>query len=186
AAEGQCLIYSYPYTLKEYNNIANNFSGGLFECVREISLFDEQPFEHEFFLLIAESFPLIQKLTLNNLKPQKNKQCPKSKDDKQDFSIIKYPHLTYLNLNEIHEDYIEQFLDDTKTYLPNNMDLATDYELLKKATHNFKRNTTRINCLKINYLYSSTLYSLSKHLKHYFLHIYVKYNNNYYSTLLFK
>ncbi|CAF5051691.1 unnamed protein product [Rotaria sp. Silwood1] len=151
--------------------ITNNFQGGLFECVREISLFDEQPFEHEFFLLIAQSFLLIKKLTLNNQKPRKNKQYTKSKDDEQDFSIIKYSHLIYLNLYEAHEDYIELFLDHTKTYLPNNMDLAIDYELLKKATHNFKRNTIRINCSKINYLYSSTLYSLSKHLKHYFLHI---------------
>jgi len=48
--EGQYCIYSYPYTLKEYKNITNNFPGGLFECVREISLFDERSFEHEFFL----------------------------------------------------------------------------------------------------------------------------------------
>ncbi|CAF3917366.1 unnamed protein product [Rotaria sp. Silwood1] len=135
AAEGQCLIYSSPYTLKEYNMITNNFQGGLFECVREISLFDEQPFEHEFFLLIAQSFLLIKKLTLNNQKPRKNKQYTKSKDDEQDFSIIKYSHLIYLNLYEAHEDYIELFLDHTKTYLPNNMDLATDYELLKKKLH---------------------------------------------------
>ncbi|CAF1563038.1 unnamed protein product, partial [Rotaria sp. Silwood1] len=134
AAEGQCLIYSSPYTLKEYNMITNNFQGGLFECVREISLFDEQPFEHEFFLLIAQSFLLIKKLTLNNQKPRKNKQYTKSKDDEQDFSIIKYSHLIYLNLYEAHEDYIELFLDHTKTYLPSNMDLAIDYELLKKAT----------------------------------------------------
>ncbi|CAF5071394.1 unnamed protein product, partial [Rotaria sp. Silwood1] len=171
ATEGQCLIYSYLYTLKEYNKITNNFSGGLFECVREISLFDERPFEHDFFLRIAQSFPLIEELTLINQKPRKNKQCTKSKDDEQDFSIIKYSHLYYLNLCEAHEDYIEQFLDHTKTYLPNNMDLVADHELLKKVTHNFKRNTTRINCSKINYLYSCTLYSLPKHLKHYFLHI---------------
>jgi hypothetical protein len=64
--KGQCRIYSYPYTWKEYNNITNNFPGGLFECVRKISLFDERPFEHEFFLRIAQSFPLMKKLTLVN------------------------------------------------------------------------------------------------------------------------
>jgi hypothetical protein len=42
---GQYHIYSYPYTLKEYNNITNNFPGGLF---------DERPFEHEFFLHIDQ------------------------------------------------------------------------------------------------------------------------------------
>ncbi|CAF4545357.1 unnamed protein product, partial [Rotaria sp. Silwood2] len=80
---------------------------GLFGCVREISLFDERSFEYEFFLRIAQSFPLIGELTLINEKLQKHKQCRKSKDDEQDISIVKYPHLTYLNLYGIHEDYIE-------------------------------------------------------------------------------
>jgi hypothetical protein len=43
-------IYSYPYTWNIYYYITNNFSGGLFKSVREISLFDEHPFEHDFFL----------------------------------------------------------------------------------------------------------------------------------------
>ncbi|CAF3804906.1 unnamed protein product [Rotaria socialis] len=44
-----CHIYSHPYRLKRYDHITNNFPGGLFKCVEEISLFDERPFEHEFF-----------------------------------------------------------------------------------------------------------------------------------------
>ena len=59
ANEFHCHIYSYPYTSMYYDNITNNFRGGLFKCVREISLFDERPFEHEFFLQIAQSFPLM-------------------------------------------------------------------------------------------------------------------------------
>jgi hypothetical protein len=50
---GQCHIYSYPYTCKKYNNITNNFPGGLFKCVREILLYDERPFEYEFFIEIS-------------------------------------------------------------------------------------------------------------------------------------
>ncbi|CAF2743590.1 unnamed protein product [Rotaria sp. Silwood2] len=50
---GQCHIYSYPYQLIYYHQITNNFSGGIFKYVREISLFDEQPFEHEFFFQIS-------------------------------------------------------------------------------------------------------------------------------------
>ncbi|CAF1217434.1 unnamed protein product [Rotaria sp. Silwood1] len=166
--EGQCHIYSYPYQLKKYDKITNNFPGGLFECVREISLFDERPFEHEFFLHIAQSFPLMEKLTLVNRKPQKNKQSRKSKDDDQDFSIVKYPHLNDLNLYEVHDDYIEQFLMDSKTYLPYHVELVTDHRLLENVTHNFKRDTTRINCSKINYVYSDTISSLPKHIKDYF------------------
>ena len=47
---GQCHIYSYPYKVKYYEYITNNFPGGLFKYVREVSLYDEHPFEHEFFL----------------------------------------------------------------------------------------------------------------------------------------
>jgi hypothetical protein len=61
AKEGRCYIYSYPYSLKYYDNITNHFSDGLFQYVSKISLFDEHPFEHEFFLRIAQSFPFIKK-----------------------------------------------------------------------------------------------------------------------------
>ncbi|CAF3257592.1 unnamed protein product [Rotaria sp. Silwood2] len=64
----QCHIYSQPYKLKHYHNITNKFSRGLFICVREVSLFDERPFEHEFFLLIQKSFPLMENLTVINRK----------------------------------------------------------------------------------------------------------------------
>jgi hypothetical protein len=168
AADGQCHIYSYPYTWEEYNNITNNFPGGLFKCVREIELFDERPFEHEFFIQIEKSFPLLKKLTLVNQKQQKNKRFRKSKHDNQDLSIIKYPHLTELNLYDVHEDYIEQFLIDTKTCLLNNVYLITNYRLLKKVTHNFKRDTTRVNCSKID-LCCDSVCRFPKHFKDYFL-----------------
>lgn len=32
----RCHYYSYPYTMKNYDKISNNFPGGLFKCVREI------------------------------------------------------------------------------------------------------------------------------------------------------
>ena len=68
---GQYHIYSYPYIWKEYNNITNHFPDGFFKCVCEISLFDERPFEHEFFLRISQSFSLMKILTLINQKQQK-------------------------------------------------------------------------------------------------------------------
>jgi hypothetical protein len=58
-----CHIYSYPYALKYYYNITNHFPGGLLKCVRDTSLVDEHPFKHEFFVRIAQAFPLITKLT---------------------------------------------------------------------------------------------------------------------------
>ncbi|CAF2786092.1 unnamed protein product [Rotaria sp. Silwood2] len=55
-----CHIYLYPEQLKYYYTVTNKLSGGLLTCVREISLYDERPFEHEFFLRIAQSFPFMK------------------------------------------------------------------------------------------------------------------------------
>ena len=44
-----CRVYSCPYQLKYYHSISNSFPRGFYEHVRDISLFDERPFEHEFF-----------------------------------------------------------------------------------------------------------------------------------------
>jgi hypothetical protein len=147
---GQCHIYSCPYTLESYNNITNNFPGGLFKCVREISLFDERPFEHEFFIQIAQSFPLMEKFTLTNRKAQQHRKYQKSKDNKKDFPIIEYSHLTEIELTDVHKDYLEQFLDNTKTSLSKTIKLHVDYKLLKKVTRNFTKERTRDNCAKVN------------------------------------
>ncbi|CAF4584950.1 unnamed protein product, partial [Rotaria sp. Silwood2] len=166
--EGQCHTYSYPYEAKCYESITNNFPGGLFKCVRKVSLYDERPFEYEFFLKIAKSFPFMRKLTVNNDKPQKNKFDEQSKDDNRHLSIIEYPHLTYLDLNYAHEDYVEQFLLDTKTCLPTTFKLEVDYESIDQVTHNFTRDATRINCAKLLFLYIPSEIPIWQQLKDYF------------------
>ncbi|CAF4136195.1 unnamed protein product, partial [Adineta steineri] len=126
----QCHIYSYPYKSKYYHKITNNFPGGLFKYVNIVSLFDDRPFEHEFFLQIARSFPYMKKLTVDHHKAQTNKQCRKSKNE--NITIREYHHLTLLSLEAAHEDYLEEFLLDTKIYLSNGVNLLANYETLKK------------------------------------------------------
>jgi hypothetical protein len=167
--EGQCHVFSYPFTMKCYKKIGNNFPGGLFKCVREVSLYDECPFEHEFFLRIAQSFPLMEELKIVNKKPQNKKQFRWSKHGNKNLSIIKYLHLTHLVLHRAHEDYVEQFLNDTRTCLPSDIYLFIDYRSMKKVTHNFKRAATRINCSKANYIYSDEFSRVPKHFEDYFL-----------------
>ncbi|CAF1230165.1 unnamed protein product, partial [Rotaria sordida] len=112
---GSCHIYSYPYRMKYYDDITNNFPGGLFKYVQTVELFDDRPFEYEFFRQIAQSFPFMKNLSVINDKPQKNKLYRKSKKvDNQDLSIIEYPHLIRLHLYQAHDDYVEQFLVDTE------------------------------------------------------------------------
>ncbi|CAF1328519.1 unnamed protein product [Rotaria sordida] len=166
----QCHIYSYPNKRKYWNNITNNFPGGLYKYVREVSLYDERPFEHEYFLRIGEAFPFMEELTINNKKPQMNKLHRESKSGNEDFSIIKYPHLTRVKFLAVHDDYVEQFLVDTTMCLPNNVFLAVCGQALERITENFTRNTTRINCAKLRLVYLVGKYEITQQLKDYFPH----------------
>jgi hypothetical protein len=56
AEEGRCHIYSYPSFMPYYGGISNNFPDGLFKYVRTLSLYDEHPFEHEFFFELFNHF----------------------------------------------------------------------------------------------------------------------------------
>ncbi|CAF4490261.1 unnamed protein product [Rotaria magnacalcarata] len=160
ASECYCHMYSYPYTLKYYKDITNNFTRGLFECVREISLFDERPFEHEFFLEIARSFPFLEKLILHNREPQMYYG--------QQWPIIEYPHLTQLDLVRTHHSYVEQFLNNTKMSLLNNIYLYVNYHGLQIVTANFTREVTRLNCSKVYSLLLHEKPEFPLHLHEYF------------------
>jgi hypothetical protein len=166
----QCHIYSYPYKLKTYGYITNNFRGGLFPSVTEVSLYDERPFEHEFFLRIAQSFPFMKELTIKNRKAQNHKQLIKSNNDNQMLSIISYPNLSRLDLTKTHDDYVELFLFDRKMALPNNLHLCVDYQSLKKVTYNFTRSTIPNNCTKLAGLYFYPVDQIDEQIKNYFPH----------------
>jgi hypothetical protein len=152
AKQTRCQIYSYPSLMTYYGNITNNYPGGLFQYVRVVSLFDEHPFEHEFFLRIQKSFPSMELLSVRNCKAQNHKQSYESNNDNRNLSLIEYPLLRELDLGKVHDDYIEQFLFDTKTNLQNNVRFYIDYESLQRVTHNFTRDATRINFNKIDKL----------------------------------
>ena len=158
-----CHIYSYPYTLTQYIYMSNSFHRGLFKCVRKIALFDECPFEHEFFLELAQSFPFIEELLVCNWEPQKN--------DKQQWSIIEYPHLSELYFVQTHENYVEECLLNTKMCLLNNVSLHVSYDCLQRVTNNFTRDATRFNCSKIKavHLHNQPEFC-SEYLQEYFPH----------------
>ncbi|CAF4479495.1 unnamed protein product, partial [Rotaria magnacalcarata] len=120
-------IYSYPYKLNYYDDITNNLPGGILKYVCKVSLFNEHPFEHEFFLRIAQSFSMMENLTVRNEKRQINNDIETS-----DLSIIKYLYLKELDLIHTYKDYHAQFLLDTETCLPFDVLVSMQYELLKK------------------------------------------------------
>ena len=163
----QCYIHSYPYRMKSYKNITNQFPGGLFGCVTSVSLYDERPFEREFFVRIEKSFPMMRDLIIENKKPQEKKLRGKATNHNQNMRIIQYPHLQWLDLQSVRIDYVEQLLLDTEICLPNNVDLLIDFESLKTVTHNFQRDETRVNCAKMICCIGKII-ELSEYTKNYF------------------
>ena len=125
--------------MNHYENVTNRFPDGLFQCVREVTLLDERPFEHVLFVRIAQSFPFLTVLTVINEKRWK---------ERKDLLMIEYPCLRQLDLIEAHQDYHEQFLSDMKTSLPGGLYVAMQYKTVRKVTRNFRRNSTRNNCTK--------------------------------------
>ncbi|CAF4097701.1 unnamed protein product, partial [Rotaria sordida] len=156
------LSFFHSPGIKE-NDITNNFPRRLFNYVQVVTLFDERPFEHEFFMRLVQAFPFLKDLTITNSEPQKYKQYSNSNDENQDFPIIEYPHLIYLNLFKIHDDYAEQFLLDTKTCFLNNIRLSINDEIIQRVTQNFTRDTTRNNYSKVKTIYRYQSVDLSKY-----------------------
>lgn len=150
---GQCHFYSHPYTLMHYYEITNNFPGGLFNSVTRIRLSDERPFEHDFFLRIAQSFPFLRHFALSNSEAQKHKEdSVSSNDENEHWPIVEYPNLTSLFLSQIHDDYAEQFLFDRKTSFFNEISLFIHHDVFQRVTLNSTREATRKNCSKIQHL----------------------------------
>ncbi|CAF5147779.1 unnamed protein product, partial [Rotaria sp. Silwood1] len=155
---------------KIYNNITNNFRGGLFTSVTQVELHDEHPFEYEFFPQTAQSFPFMKELTIKNRKAQNTKQFVKSNNNHQIFSIIEYPNLTRLDLTNTHDDYVELCLFDTNMSLPNNLHRCVDYQSLERVTYYFTRYITRNHFAKLATLYIYPVDQINEHIKNYFPH----------------
>ncbi|CAF2051738.1 unnamed protein product [Rotaria magnacalcarata] len=166
--EDRCHIYSYPFLMKYYEDVTNHFPGGLYPYVRIVSLYDEYPFEHEFFIRIAQSFPFREKLSITNRQEQNHKRSYKFMNNHQNLSIVKYNYLIELDIDRSHDNYIEEFLCNAKIFFQKNILLYVDYEALQRATHNFTRDNTRTNCTKINELVLFGKFECSKALQDYF------------------
>ncbi len=144
----RCHIYSLPLSLIYLQGITNNFPGGEFLHVRILSVVDTmRPFEQEFFERITRSFPLLKSFTVFNLREQKRSQ--QYLDNEQVSSFVEYSHLTELDLRDTHIDYVEQFLKNTRIYLPYLHVIRVPYEHLTFVTKNFTNNATRLNCAKV-------------------------------------
>jgi hypothetical protein len=147
-----CHVFSLPFMFKSIENIGNTFPPIVFGHVTNLWVFDIIPFEHEFFVRIARFFPLLKNFSVLNVCSQLQVSNKLVTDHNQLYSVVEFPYLISLCLNSCDIDYVEQFLNETKTHLPRLMKLTVDYYKLSIVTENFRRDTTRLNCAKVKQL----------------------------------
>ena len=144
-----CHIHTNPLISTEYEYVSNNFRGEIFENVQYVELYDERPFEPSFFMRIAQSFPSMKTLYVHNLLAQQEKQNHQLFNQDHQLPVIRYRFLQRLILLEVHDDYLEQFLFDTKTCFSNGLTLFCKDDQLKRVTCSFTRGETKVNCSKV-------------------------------------
>ena len=166
--KGQCCVYTYPSTMLDFDGLTNSFPGGSFKYVRCAHLFDERPFEHTFFLRIAQAFPSLEFLSITNFEPQIRKDDQDNNNSNEYLPIIEYSHLDVLDLFDAHDDYAEQFLLHTRTCFSNPIHLSLHYGTIQRVTHNFTRDATRVNCEMVKSFLMTDRTNVPEHFNLYF------------------
>ncbi|CAF2837110.1 unnamed protein product [Rotaria sp. Silwood2] len=147
-----CNVFSLPFAFDYLEYVGNTLPSMAFSRVTQLMMHDIRPFLHEFFMRIARFFPLLKKMRILNIHPQLQMSHKLNSNDNQLHSIVEYPFLISLSIFYTHIDYVEQFLNQTKTHLPRLTELTVDYDQLRIVTENFTRDTTRLNCINVKNL----------------------------------
>ena len=146
-------IFTLPFEFNELMSLGNIFPNIVFTYVMELWVHDVVPFEYEFFQRISKAFPLLKNFHISIFTPLSfdNETLSLSIES---CEIIKYPHLTLLDIRRTNINYVEQFLNETITHLPCLLELRVVYEELRIVTEDFTREATRRNCLNVRRLIS--------------------------------
>ena len=129
----------------EYEYVSMQFPSEVFSNVRDVSLFDERPFEHSFFLRLAQSFPSLRTSSVTNEAAQLEKPRPQPCGEKKRLPVIRYRFLRQLNFLGVHDDDVEQFFFATKTFFSSGMLVRLAPDQLTRVTRDFRRDETRLN-----------------------------------------
>ncbi|CAF3591661.1 unnamed protein product [Rotaria sp. Silwood1] len=146
-----CRVFSLPFKFHLLEHIGNNIPNIVFNSVTHLKLWDKDAFKYEFFVRLARAFPFLKNLSIHNIIPSFLAHNYYLRD-KDWLSIIEYPHLISLDVERTYSDYVENFLNETKSYIPHLAELKVTYYALKIVTKNFTRNETRHNCAGVRQL----------------------------------
>ena len=153
-------VYSLPYQFERFSIVTNTIPPGIFQSVVRLMVADIRAFEHEFFHIISQSFPLLKRFHVVNRIPQQSKQQPRT--------LITFSRLICLELSCAHVDYAEEFLLDQWCHLPCLVDLEIGYESLVSTTHDFTNDATRLTCSRLTNLRMKKAFVRPEHFHRYF------------------
>ncbi|CAF1039382.1 unnamed protein product [Adineta ricciae] len=131
-----CSVFSIPFTFDRLHDIGHMIPNTRFNYVTYLVVRDVIPFNRKFFIQVARAFPLLMTCRIFNRESQ---SCQFT--DSQSYEIAEYPYLTYLDILCGNIDYLEQFLNETKTYVPcltklrvvyNNLRIVTNKKVFRK------------------------------------------------------
>jgi len=97
-------------------------------------LWDYVLFKHEVFIRVTRSFPSLKYLFVNNRRSPIWRFIKPQLIDNDWCSIVEYPHLISLDISFANIDYVEHFLNETKTHLPCVTELQIRYEQMITMT----------------------------------------------------
>ncbi|CAF4755173.1 unnamed protein product, partial [Rotaria sp. Silwood2] len=140
----------------------------IFSSVTHLKLLDTLPFKPEFFIRITQSFPSLKYLFVRNIRSPLWSFCESSSVNDHSCSIVEYSHLISLDIDFVNIDYVDQFLNESKTRLPCLTELVVQFDQLKNVTENFTRDATRRNCAKVKRLIVKNLIDFPKVVYRYF------------------
>ncbi|CAF2868151.1 unnamed protein product [Rotaria sp. Silwood2] len=143
-----CHIFSLPVKFHRLEPVTNNIPNIVFNSVTHLKLHDKKPFKHEFFIRLARAFPFLQSLSIYNFEPPNWRPHENHRYHTDWCSIVDYPRLIALDMNDASTYYVERFLNETKTHLPCLTELKIWYDRLEKVTRNFTKDAMRCNCAK--------------------------------------
>jgi hypothetical protein len=135
----KCSIFSIPFTFDCLEDVGHMIPNIIFNYVTYLVVRDIISCNHEFFIQVARAFPLLKTFRILNMESQ---SCRLT--NSQLYEIAEYRHLTYLEMLCGNIDYLEQFLNKTKTCVPCLTKLKVVYNNLRIVTDNFTREETRL------------------------------------------
>ncbi|CAF3342347.1 unnamed protein product [Rotaria socialis] len=163
-----CHVFSLPFPFHRLQWITNNFPPIIFSSVTDLKLSDTVPFKPEFFIRIARSFPSLKYLFVRNIRSPLWSFRESFLVNDHSYSIVEYSHLILLDIDFVNIDYVDQFLNESKTRLPCLTELVVQFNALKNVTEDFTRDATRRNCAKVKRLIVKNLIDFPKDVYRYF------------------